>query len=282
MKIFDWLIGRTSKTSPARSDFETLLKAKASKAIHLAHGHSRQTRSKLGGMPDIDPSFEWPEWNGSPMSFLGQIDLSSLPRIPGMEAMPPVGMLYFFYDQEQGTWGFDPKDLGSWKVYYLENTDSLRPLDPPPGLPSESTFREVPLLPGIRDTYPSFERLEPNLSGDLDGAYEIEDRLRELSRPPGPEHQIGGFPNPIQGDSMEKEAQLVSNGLYCGDPSGYNDPRAQDLSSGSKEWLLLLQVDTDEKARMMWGDAGMLYFWIRRTDLERREFSKVWMILQCG
>lgn len=282
MKIFNWLIGRNTKDSPARREFEALQTSAGKKAIHLAHASSRQTRSKLGGLPEIDSSFEWPAWNGIPMSFLGQIDLSTLPKIPTLEALPAAGMLYFFYDQEQSTWGFDPMDHGSWRVHYLEATDSLKSLDPPPDLPSESIFQEVPLVPGIRDSYPSLERLELDGARDLDDLYEFEDRLRENSRPPGPEHQIGGFPNPIQGDSMEKEAQLVSNGLYCGDSSGYNDPRARVLSSDSKEWLLLLQVDTDEKAGMMWGDAGMLYFWIRKTDLECRDFSKVWMILQCG
>jgi uncharacterized protein YwqG len=31
----------------------------------------------------------------------------------------------------------------------------------------------------------------------------------------------------------------------------------------------------------MWGDCGMLYFWIRRDDLARRDFSGAWVVLQC-
>jgi len=37
---------------------------------------------------------------------------------------------------------------------------------------------------------------------------------------------------------------------------------------------LLLQVASDE-------NAGMIYFWIRRDDLEARDFGNVWTILQC-
>jgi len=33
---------------------------------------------------------------------------------------------------------------------------------------------------------------------------------------------------------------------------------------------------------MMWGDMGMLYFWIRAEDLAARRFERVWMILQCS
>lgn len=32
---------------------------------------------------------------------------------------------------------------------------------------------------------------------------------------------------------------------------------------------------------LMWGDAGCLYFRIRRDDLEARRFDQAWLILQC-
>lgn len=31
----------------------------------------------------------------------------------------------------------------------------------------------------------------------------------------------------------------------------------------------------------MWGDAGMLYYWIRRQDLAQGNFDNVWMTMQC-
>jgi uncharacterized protein YwqG len=80
---------------------------------------------------------------------------------------------------------------------------------------------------------------------------------------------------------MDLECQLVSHGVYCGDESGYKSPRRAELENGKADWLLLLQLDSDDDADMMWGDAGRLYFWINKNDLARRDFSKVWMILQC-
>jgi uncharacterized protein YwqG len=44
---------------------------------------------------------------------------------------------------------------------------------------------------------------------------------------------------------------------------------------------LLLQLDTDDDAGMMWCDVGSLYFWIREQDARAGDFSKIWMILQC-
>jgi uncharacterized protein YwqG len=86
---------------------------------------------------------------------------------------------------------------------------------------------------------------------------------------------------PIQGD-MQLEAQLVSNGLYCGNPSGYEDPRRETLEPGADEWVLLLQFDSDSRIDVMWGDLGMLYFWIRKSDLAERRFDRTWMTVQCG
>ncbi|NNJ25645.1 hypothetical protein LzC2_17180 [Planctomycetes bacterium LzC2] len=55
--------------------------------------------------------------------------------------------------------------------------------------------------------------------------------------------------------------------------------------------MLLLQLASDfgddsdpadQGFEMMWGDLGMLYWWIRREDLAARRFDRVWMTLQCG
>ena len=81
---------------------------------------------------------------------------------------------------------------------------------------------------------------------------------------------------------MDLEAQLVSHGIYCGDPSGYQSPRAKELRAGAADWSLLFQIDSDEDGEMMWGDAGMLYFWIRREDAAQGKFDKTWVILQCS
>jgi uncharacterized protein YwqG len=59
-------------------------------------------------------------------------------------------------------------------------------------------------------------------------------------------------------------------------------PRIKALKDGADEWVLLLQIDTDDALNMMWEDGGLLYFWVRRRDALRGDFSNAWMILQSG
>ena len=80
---------------------------------------------------------------------------------------------------------------------------------------------------------------------------------------------------------MELECQLASNGVYLGDGKAYGDARYDHLRAGAHDWRLLLQLDSDETAEMMWGDSGMLYYWIRQQDLRALDFSNTWLVLQC-
>lgn len=81
---------------------------------------------------------------------------------------------------------------------------------------------------------------------------------------------------------MYEECQLAANGIYCGSPEGRQDPRVPVLMEGADQWKLLVQVDSDDGAGMMWGDMGRLYFWIRREDPAEARFDRVWMVLQCS
>src|SRR6478672_6838507 len=59
--------------------------------------------SKLGGRPTLPPDIDWPRHGqtGTPLHFLSQIDLSSLPPTPLHNApraptLPKRGLLFFF------------------------------------------------------------------------------------------------------------------------------------------------------------------------------------------
>jgi uncharacterized protein YwqG len=121
---------------------------------------------------------------------------------------------------------------------------------------------------------------DPELSEDEKTLlFDYHEAVREESEGPG--HRLGGHADCVQ-NPMELECQLVTNGLYCGNASGYEDPRSKILAPGAFDWRLLLQIDTDNDACMMWGDCGTIYYWIREEDLRARNFDKSWLILQCS
>lgn len=44
---------------------------------------------------------------------------------------------------------------------------------------------------------------------------------------------------------------------------------------------MLLQLDTDDSIDMMWGDAGVANFFIRKEDLLKLDFTKVYYTFDC-
>jgi len=71
--------------------------------------------SKLGGLPDLPAGTQWPEWNGLPQSFIAQIRLDDLHSYDVQGVLPRYGMLWFFYDAQQQTFGENPADAGGWR-----------------------------------------------------------------------------------------------------------------------------------------------------------------------
>ena len=130
-------------------------------------------------------------------------------------------------------------------------------------------------------SYDEFEQLASLDEDEADRYFDFLSAYESQFYKPGACHHLFGYSSNVQGD-MQLEAQLVTNGLYCGDATGYEDPRAEELRAGASDWILLLQLDSDRDADLMWGDAGYLYYWIRAEDLAAGRFDRVWMSLQCG
>ncbi len=240
-------------------------------------------QTRVGGAPDLPPSFEWPHWKGRSLSFLAQIELKALAGFTGTAILPSDGLLSFFYNPLQETWGFDPKDAGSWRVVWIQDRN-LAPRSLPPDLPQEGRFEACTVTFSQNVSLPpwdsmTFEALKLKRS-QKERYFKVEDWLRGEADL-GTSSWLLGHPDAIQGD-MQLECSLVANGLYCGDATGYDDPRRKVFAQQAPSWQLLFQLASEDEAAMMWGDVGCLYFWIHEQDLKERRFEKVWMILQCS
>ncbi len=265
--------------APGLEAVRDALEALRAPALRLEHGGRGFNR--LGGLPSLPPGLEWPEWRGRPLAFLLQLDLATLPRVPGLPELPEAGLLWWFYDAGQSTWGFDPEDRGSWRLLFAEAAPAdCSPQAPPEGLVPEDLFEPLGLRATPVRSWPADEDPAVQALALAPRQWEAFDALRaEDARIPL--HQLGGHPAPIQHAGMALECQLASHGLYQGDDRHADHPLRPSLAAGAADWVLLLQLDSDDAAGMQWGDAGLLYLWIRRQDLAARRFEAAWQLLQC-
>jgi uncharacterized protein YwqG len=272
--------------------------------------------SKFGGTPDLPATAEWPMWKGQPLAFIAQVRMADTARYRSAHVgpeggflfgehfrmtatsrydpthdLPESGFLFFFYDPLQSVWGFDPGDREAWRVLYFDGPEAELCSRPLPAYHTEDETVGPDLE--FNEFAIEFSRglsLPPWESSDINALHFTEDELNayfrllravaEMNHGSAVRHRLLGYPDQIQGD-MQLECQLVSHGLYCGNSSGYQDPRRAALEAGVKDWQLLLQIASDDDLGMMWGDVGCIYYWIRQEDLGARSFEKVWFSLQC-
>lgn len=234
--------------------------------------------SKMGGLPDLLPEVAWPTWKSVPQSFIAQIRLDDIQRYDSDGLLPHKGMLWFFYDAQQQTYGADPADRGGWSILYKEDLTGLQRSPIPANLPTTGQFHPCAISFASEISLSQVPQLDiPN----FDWTDEEQKRYEKLlsTFPDAADHatvhnRLLGFPDTIQ-DDMRMQCQLVSHGV-----TDETDPRAAALAKGAVDWLLLLQVDSDEQAGMQWADAGMLYYWITRSDLQSLHFDGSWLVLQ--
>lgn len=217
-------------------------------------------RSKVGGLPYLPNGHEWPKnEDGTPLFFLAQINFQ---EIPPLKPFPTKGIVQFYIGDDD-LYGMDFDDgehQGGFRVlFHPDPVSDLKLLKST--LPTEKV--EYDLLPHHPDeSFPlAFSKEEEVLPvtdyqfSDRFGAgffqqfgekeWEVYEDFGRKVRSDG--HKIGGYAYFTQDDPRRKE-----------------DPM-----------LLLLQLDSDELMDLMWGDMGVGHFFIRASDLERRDFSKV-------
>jgi uncharacterized protein YwqG len=250
--------------------------------------------SKFGGSPDVPAGFSWPQIEGrkgpEAMEFVGQIRLADLPK-PHPEPVPGEGLLSFFTRWSEGRVFYNSEEA------VLQRTEGPNP--PAPPAPSgfwQRVKTELKRKPEARHTYRActlrfaHEISPPDGTSSTIKALKLSDAEAEtyielcLETPKGriqsdtAKHQMFGHADPVQNE-MEFECDF----LRVGQEVRWDLPQERFIAA-ARDWVLLLQVDTDdykEGPGWMWGDAGMVYFWIHRDDLAARAFDRTIAIEQC-
>lgn len=195
--------------------------------------------SKLGGDADLPAGVEWPTHEGEPLGFLLQIVLSEIGFATDF-GLPADGILSFFYDLEECPW--DPEIGSAFRVLYSPSGAITEPVCSPGGsshLPECAIrFRRGASLPYFGSTaLGDFEQLirsssssevsedDINDCADAYGSFCADVAQHGSESPDGGPHRMFGHPENIQ-DEM----------------------RAHD-----PEWVLLLQLASDDAIGMSWG-----------------------------
>ena len=266
---------REHKASALTSDSAKAFAEKSVKpAIRLNLGTAIENEkvSRLGGIPSVPAQFEWPSWQEGPLEFLCQINLEELSPFKTIAGiLPEKGMLSFFYDAKEQPWGSLLSDKDAFRVYFFEDITALTLATGA----KESSIKPAHFELNEIQTYPD------TLSDDLNDALsdesseEYSDLLYAVNGE-GPHHQLLGHPFLVQND-LREDCERSSQDL------GYEGTVEEQKSvfDKSRDWTLLLQLDSSEDLNMCWGDAGLIYFCIRKSDLKNADFSKVWLLLQC-
>jgi hypothetical protein len=235
----------------------------------------------MGGLPDLPADAAWPSPRGRPLTFVAQLDLAEVARhLPDSE-MPQTGMLYFFYDTEQKPWGLSPLDRDGFRVVYRpESMRELRRRKAPAGL--EAPYGIQALTLRAEKSYPApFSPAVARLGLGARESEEYEGFLQGLaeSAPPG-HHRLLGHVEANGGDPVT-DCHLVASGIDLSDEAfDEDDPRVRLLSKDSGAWRSLLRLDARAADKAAWGDWSIAYFFIRRSDLQEKDFDSVCMIAQ--
>lgn len=230
----------------------------------------RKDGSRIGGPVWLPQGEAWPTGtDGKPLSFVAQIDFSAMPPLPDY---PTSGVLQFFIgrDDYYGA-NFEKPEAGNFKVIFRESMDGAGRFETGPvgeakyddysPLFAETITRGVALKAATKP-----EAHKPSLDSwlfnrDLGDAFEdpsthpVYDAIADQSRDWGYGVYIGGHPEFTQSDWRET-------------------PEYNDVDR------VLLQLWTQDD-HLMWGDSGQGQFTIRREDLLKKDFSKVFYQWDC-
>ncbi|MBX9938787.1 MAG: DUF1963 domain-containing protein [Candidatus Obscuribacterales bacterium] len=247
-------------------------------------------RSKFGGIPDVPAGFIWPkeeeeeEEESTPLEFLCQLDLAEIAKVWSDSNLPSAGLLSFFAAASEFSFGGNPS---FWKVFYFDSKSSLKRAKRPS---SASTWNNFPngTFPACSVDFELIHTLPDPYSNRMHAIItQEEDREKYQELIMGwqgdaledPTHQLLGHPQLIQQDVFDECNEQVEQ--FDSRFSKQFAKPSQHLQDSVNDWLLLLQIDSDDQAEFFWGDSGKLYFCIRRGDLAARNFDRVVLCGQC-
>lgn len=252
---------------PLPSQFEEIqyrLEASFLEAVNiLPQNHKTHfTDSKFSGYPYLPKSLNYPKnIEGNYMIFLAQINFE---QITSLELFPSQGILQFFISptitnalvhedifQQYFKVRYYPKVLPEKELtvdfsFLPENIMENSPIKREMALGFQHTYEPVSATDYRLKKFVSEQELLLHLEdGRTLEEYYFEQFL-------GAHHKIGGYPYFIHTDTRKSSTFL------------------------KRYDTLLLQIISDDEQGIMWGDSGILKFFINSKKLKQRDFSDIY------
>jgi uncharacterized protein YwqG len=179
------------------------------------------TASNFGLAPLGMPGEGWPSWNGKPMLFVCQMNLTTAPAVP--EVLAGIQLLTFFVDSEMGELG--QENGPDWRLRTYASLEGLVKIPAPAGAPKvkkgfECRWEECEDHPNYDDSEIALPAGSRRPRGDLDNVART---------------KIGGYATTIQGAPWWGNERHPAEPRFC------------------------VQINSEEKAGVFWGDAGAIY-----------------------
>jgi uncharacterized protein YwqG len=268
-------------------------------AIWLQRGGHAASRSKVGGLPELPPGVLWPRQGRTktPLHFLAQIDLASLPAtplIPGGPTLPPRGLLSFFADVEEEMLWDDEFERGTshdtTRVIFSESVGAR--VAPPEDIPQighawgeagggrsvgDHVYPESPLTAYPIDSFVGITRpMRTSWGAEADewivASIEratgravpiVDSTTRETDLPE----------QPFIVDWGSEKALRILRHQMLGAPLNVN--MDADAMEGHGE-VLLLQLEPDFPMHRNFIGGGTVQFWIKAVDLAAKRFERAY------
>lgn len=229
---------------------------------------------RFGGRPDLPEAIPYPtfikENRNLHYEFIAQINCEQVADL--QQYLPRTGSLFFFFKSFH-FFGFDNVDIA--KVHYVADNSQLA--SGKRFAISESDFFELPggqYTPYRAEAFvvasaPSFYAIHQN-------SYLIEKKFKTLEENPDLSDTLY--------DQFEEPVNSITPYDHAINAYGFTQHESPELQAALSlkgdphDWIILLLVAS--RGDFQWGDAGDLFFVIHKSDLAKKDFSKVFVTME--
>ncbi|MEZ0273665.1 MAG: YwqG family protein, partial [Roseimicrobium sp.] len=245
--------------------------------VRMAGDAVPKGKSWVGGTPRVPPGFAWPYSEGNPMVFVAQFNLAEVTATGAAMGLPKAGHLYFFYDPLSLAGDSPP----AFVFHSTVAAEKLLPVATPDDMPEEEvkpvSFMECTSALHLNWFLDDSEKPLTAKEKDLRRKY-------EEYRGSAPDHRLGGYnamlyemASGLESQHLELEGAMGWKGTPLDEIDDDMEVSEAFNKHAMSNWSVLLQLDSDEDAGVVWADGGSLLFVIRNDELKRGDFSRVGM-----